>query len=39
MTEKIIKCAKCQKNAETKPNRNEYTKTYPIRDKDGKIYC
>ena len=34
-----IKCVKCQQNAETKPNRNEFTSTYPIRDKDGQIYC
>ena len=39
MSRKIIKCAKCQNNAETQPNRSEYTTTYPIRDKDGKIYC
>lgn len=41
MTEKIIRCAKCQQNAETNPRiyRSEYTITYPIRDKDGKIYC
>src|SRR4051794_21313477 len=34
-----IKCVRCNKNAETKPNRSEYTKTYPIRSKDGTIYC
>ena len=39
MSRKIIKCAKCQNNAETQPNRSEYTITYPIRDKDGQIYC
>jgi len=36
---KLIKCAKCQNNAETKNRWDEYTTTYPIRDKDGKIYC
>ena len=39
MSEKIIKCVKCQQNAETQPNLNEYTITYPIRDKGGQIYC
>jgi len=37
---KIIKCAKCQKNAETDSRfRNEFAVNYPIRDKDKKIYC
>ena len=38
---KTIKCTKCQNNAETDPRiyRSEYTTSYPIRDKDGKIYC
>ena len=41
MSEKMIKCAKCQQNAEIDPRiyRSEYTTSYPIRDKDGKIYC
>jgi hypothetical protein len=39
MSEKIIKCAKCQNNAETESRRNEFNVNYPIRDKDGKIYC
>ena len=39
MSKKIIKCAKCQNNAETQPNPYEFSHTYPIRDKDGQIYC
>jgi len=39
MSKKVIKCAKCQSNAETKPRWDEFTTTYPIRGKDGKIYC
>jgi hypothetical protein len=41
MSKKYIECAKCQSNAEIDPRvyRNEYTVSYPIRDKDGQIYC
>lgn len=32
-------CAKCHQNAKTETNYWEHTITYPIRDKDGQIYC
>ncbi|WNE39976.1 MAG: hypothetical protein GBAus27B_000043 [Mycoplasmataceae bacterium] len=41
MSINYIKCTKCGNNAEIDSNiyRNEYAASYPIRDKDGQIYC